>query len=207
MTDTPPNTLTPDVLRRTAALMRSIAGAATPGPWTAYDDENHWSLHQRDWPFQILKAPKRGTPYAEYWPDPEDAAQIVSWPPEPAAAFATVLDAAALEVELLPAGAGLSPLLVAACRAAEAFQLSQPRTPDDSAEIMARLESLKAARAVAAAGGEMSSRRTLEQLAAEQGVRPLTDIRHLAADEPMSADEADAFLAAIRDARTGGNDD
>jgi hypothetical protein len=42
---------------------------AVPGPWEAYDAPDHWSLHVKGAPFQILKAPKRNTPYAEYWPD------------------------------------------------------------------------------------------------------------------------------------------
>jgi hypothetical protein len=50
---------------------------ATRGPWEAFDTEDHWSLHVQGVPCQILKAPKRNTPYAEYWPYKEDADFIV----------------------------------------------------------------------------------------------------------------------------------
>lgn len=65
--------------------------AATKGPWWWDESENCMRLHgvHRAFPplkpglpdrisnKQILKAPKHGTPYAEYWPDPEDALAIV----------------------------------------------------------------------------------------------------------------------------------
>lgn len=56
--------------------IRARCDAATKGPWYAEDGENTWSLHQVYGPLQILKAPKRGTPYAEYWPNKADAALI-----------------------------------------------------------------------------------------------------------------------------------
>jgi hypothetical protein len=51
--------------------IRARHAAATSGPWDARDTEPTWSLHAGF--MQILKAPKRGTPYAEYWPDEADA--------------------------------------------------------------------------------------------------------------------------------------
>ncbi|MET8985916.1 hypothetical protein ABZW49_10745 [Nonomuraea wenchangensis] len=65
--------------------------AATDGPWWFDESENCWRLHgvagrippQLDGLIpeqivnkQILKAAKRNTPYAEYWPDDADAAFI-----------------------------------------------------------------------------------------------------------------------------------
>lgn len=64
--------------------------AATPGPWWSDDSESCWRLHgvhaELPPPFpgfppqilnhQILKAPKRNTPFAEYWPNEADAALI-----------------------------------------------------------------------------------------------------------------------------------
>ena len=60
------------------AAIQARADAATPGPWEAVDTDQHWSLHMQDFPMQILKAPKQGTPYAEYWPNTADAAFIVA---------------------------------------------------------------------------------------------------------------------------------
>lgn len=57
--------MTPERWARIVELER----AATPGPWESRDTPDHWSLHMEGGPFQILKAPKKGTPYAEYWPD------------------------------------------------------------------------------------------------------------------------------------------
>lgn len=65
------------------------ADAATEGPWYCDETDQVWRLlgahtvvraqeHvpalRADW--QILKAPKTGTPYAEYWPSAADAAFI-----------------------------------------------------------------------------------------------------------------------------------
>ena len=93
MTETPAETIS-----RAAVLMRSRAEAATKGPWWCDESENCWRLHgvafeipPQTFPdgevqipeqvvnSQILKAPKHGTPYAEYWPGEADAAQITSW--------------------------------------------------------------------------------------------------------------------------------
>ncbi len=67
--------------------------AATEGPWWFDESANCWRLHgiggrmpsvpslnigEQTVNKQILKAPKHGTPYAEYWPDPEDAELIVN---------------------------------------------------------------------------------------------------------------------------------
>lgn len=43
--------------------------------------------------------------------------------------------------------------------------------------------------------------RTVEELAAEQGVQPVTDPDQLAADEPLTDTEYDDFMAALREAR------
>ena len=81
-------------LRRAAEKMRGLAYAATEGPWWFDEDEHCWRLHgvfgriPADPPIpeqvmnkQILKAPKSGTPYAEYWPDAADAAWITAMHP------------------------------------------------------------------------------------------------------------------------------
>lgn len=61
--------------------------AATPGPWWCDQDENTWRLFAagaalpplypgarvRPHGLQIVKAPKHGSPYAEYWPNDRDA--------------------------------------------------------------------------------------------------------------------------------------
>lgn len=71
--------------------IRQRAEAATPGPWWDDSDENCWRLHgvhgripvtlggvtiDQVMNHQIIKAPKRNTPYAEYWPNEADAAFI-----------------------------------------------------------------------------------------------------------------------------------
>ncbi len=61
-------------------VLVSIPDGYTPGPWEATEDEDCWRLLGRNGVPQILKAPKRGTPYAEYWPDPKDAVLILMAP-------------------------------------------------------------------------------------------------------------------------------
>lgn len=65
---------------------------ATPGPWWHDEDDKVWRLHGvravlpspiKGLPgqvvnLQILKAPKTGTPYAEYWPGEADTAFITA---------------------------------------------------------------------------------------------------------------------------------
>lgn len=81
--------MTPD-LRTTALEAAALSEKATRAPWSADDSENCWRLHgtgmiipaqggipEQRATLQILKAPKRGTPYAEYWPGPADADLIV----------------------------------------------------------------------------------------------------------------------------------
>jgi hypothetical protein len=68
--------------------IKAAAAAATPGPWWSDESENCWRLHgvafvvppqpdglipEQQVGSQILKAPKHGTPYAEYWPNAADA--------------------------------------------------------------------------------------------------------------------------------------
>lgn len=78
-----------------AAELVAIKGrteAATPGPWWFDEDDRTWRLHgvhaiippfmegmpEQVMNHQILKAPKQGTTYAEYWPSEADAAFIVA---------------------------------------------------------------------------------------------------------------------------------
>jgi hypothetical protein len=72
--------------------IREREQAATRGPWWFDEDDLMWRLHgvhavmppfMEGFPeqvlnHQILKAPKQGTPYAEYWPCPADASFIVA---------------------------------------------------------------------------------------------------------------------------------
>jgi len=73
------------------AKIEALHAAATEGPWWFDEDEHCWRLHGVAWRMpadppipeqvmnkQILKAPKKGTPYAEYWPDAPDAAFIAA---------------------------------------------------------------------------------------------------------------------------------
>lgn len=98
------------VLRRAAVLMRERAEAATPGPWWSDDDEDCWRLHgvagyippqldglipQQVVNKQIIKAPKRNTPYAEYWPEAADDVWIITMHPGIGAPLADWLDAEA----------------------------------------------------------------------------------------------------------------
>lgn len=69
--------------------MRKLVDEATQMPWFSIDTKDSWSLHgeARDWKsknpdkpgpgMQILKAPKHGTPYAEYWPNWADGGLIL----------------------------------------------------------------------------------------------------------------------------------
>lgn len=54
--------------------------------WFAEEDEFSWQLFKRyisedetmiTMPLQILKAPKKGTPYAEYWPQERESKIII----------------------------------------------------------------------------------------------------------------------------------
>lgn len=76
-----------ELLRRLSEL-RKMIDEATLGPWRSAESSDHWSLHGEARAFkgkmkdgigpsmQILKAPKHGTPYAEYWPNAADSALI-----------------------------------------------------------------------------------------------------------------------------------
>lgn len=89
-----------DPVRRLHAAVETIrkrANSASPGPWIYDEDEQCWRLHSDSDPgfpsMQILKAPKYGTPYAEYWPKPADADHIVRWHPGVAKLVANLLTA------------------------------------------------------------------------------------------------------------------
>lgn len=94
-----------ELLREAANRIEHMAAAATAGPWFADENENCWRLHGRfehaGWPGgvgpskQILKAPKRNTPYAEYWPEQGDADWITTMHPGVAAPLAAWLRAEA----------------------------------------------------------------------------------------------------------------
>lgn len=106
------------LVRRAAQAMRSRAEAATLGPWFSDEDDDCYRLHGvagylppitdgvwQDEPMQrvtmqILKAPKHGTPYAEYWPAPPDDVYITSMHPLVALAVAASWDECASQMEL-----------------------------------------------------------------------------------------------------------
>jgi hypothetical protein len=81
-----------DRLTAELAAIKARAESATAGPWWFDEDDQVFRLHGVYTiipPFiegmpgqvvnhQILKAPKTGTPYAEYWPNEADAAFIVA---------------------------------------------------------------------------------------------------------------------------------
>jgi hypothetical protein len=79
-----PGVTASDIDRAVAILngMRAAEQAATRGPWKAEDNENCWKLFGAvaplTHPLQLIKAPKRDTPYAEYWPGEADSAFIVT---------------------------------------------------------------------------------------------------------------------------------
>jgi hypothetical protein len=74
------------------AAIKDRAEQATAGPWWFDEDDQVFRLHgvykiipsfaegipDQVLNHQILKAPKTGTPYAEYWPNKADAAFIVA---------------------------------------------------------------------------------------------------------------------------------
>jgi predicted RNase H-like nuclease (RuvC/YqgF family) len=70
----------PNIAERIAEYRKMLA-AATPGPWIVSEDDDMWQLFGGNYGhMQILKAPKRGTDYAEYWPDKDEANLIVNSP-------------------------------------------------------------------------------------------------------------------------------
>ncbi len=72
------------------AELRKMVDEATLGPWRYEESKDTWTLHGEAREFkgkmrngigpsmQILKAPKRGTSYAEYWPNAADGALLVT---------------------------------------------------------------------------------------------------------------------------------
>lgn len=63
----------------------ALCDAATVGPWWEQDNEATWQLFGGEYgQYQLIKAPKYGTDYAEYWPPAEDARFIAEartgWP-------------------------------------------------------------------------------------------------------------------------------
>lgn len=84
--------------------LNDLLNTVTPGPWTCDEDDDTWRLHgvaftapaQPPFPQvpvgkQILKAPKRGTTYAEYWPEVSDGQWIAMMNPIVGAALAAWL--------------------------------------------------------------------------------------------------------------------
>ena len=81
-----------DKLTAELAAIKEREQAATAGPWWFDEDDQVFRLHgvhmiippvMEGFPeqvlnHQILKAPKQGSPYAEYWPNEADAAFIVA---------------------------------------------------------------------------------------------------------------------------------
>lgn len=80
---------TVDLLSRAADALDAALQGATDGPWWVQETDQCWTLHgvhatlpaQGSIPpqvigAQILKAPKTGTPYAEYWPNRADGKRI-----------------------------------------------------------------------------------------------------------------------------------
>ncbi len=78
-------------LTTAADKLDALLGGSTDGPWWFDEDDDCFRLHgvafrippQGPLPeqivnSQILKAPKRGTSYAEYWPNTSDAGLIVA---------------------------------------------------------------------------------------------------------------------------------
>jgi hypothetical protein len=102
------------IVRRAADMMRTRAKAATDGPWWSDQDDQCYRLHgvagylpplAEGFPpvrvsAQILKAPKEGTPYAEYWPTDADDAYITSMHPLIAIAVADAWDECASQMDL-----------------------------------------------------------------------------------------------------------
>lgn len=84
-----------------AAWQTASAGMPT-GEWGADETDDAWRLFLYTSPTahgnQILKAPKHGTPYAEYWPMPAEAAYIL--------AACNAFPALLAEVQFLRAGLG-----------------------------------------------------------------------------------------------------
>ena len=85
----PDTTESTDRVAAYLADVREREQAATPGPWWSDQDDGVYRLHgvagripaQDPIPEQVMnkqiaKAPKQGTPYAEYWPDEADDAFI-----------------------------------------------------------------------------------------------------------------------------------
>jgi len=79
------------ILREAAALMRSRAEAATPGPWHGHDDGwGGWTLAKPNAPFHELNVLKCGSD--DWPPTAPDAEHIASWHPAVALAVADWLD-------------------------------------------------------------------------------------------------------------------
>jgi hypothetical protein len=77
--------LTADELEHAVTILngwRQAEQAATPAPWETEDSESCWKLFGAVRPYahplQLIKAPKRDTPYAEYWPGAADSDFIVA---------------------------------------------------------------------------------------------------------------------------------
>jgi hypothetical protein len=62
--------------------VEALCAAATPGPWTVEEDSEVWELYagrdRRHHGLKLAKCMKRDQPYAEYWPQPGDAAFIAA---------------------------------------------------------------------------------------------------------------------------------
>ena len=124
--------LTPDLAAAPAAVgplaaLEEIRGRerqATPGPWWFDEDDEVWRLHgvadaiapqldglipEQVINHQIIKAPKQGTPYAEYWPNAADAAFIVAARTDVPRLLAALDEVLKLAGEAKPAGWDFGP--------------------------------------------------------------------------------------------------
>lgn len=94
-----------ETIRAAAQKIREQLAKTTNGPWWYDESQQCWRLHgvlrvipaqgrlpERLMSLQILKAPKMGTPYMEYWPTSGDADHIATWHPGVAEKVADMLD-------------------------------------------------------------------------------------------------------------------
>jgi hypothetical protein len=92
------------LMRAAAARVRELTAAASSGPWTAEDNDGSWDLYEHApsnmHPMKILKAPKRNSNHAEYWPEPGDAAWILAMSPHIGEALAIHFEDVAIDMIL-----------------------------------------------------------------------------------------------------------
>jgi hypothetical protein len=116
-------------LRAAASKIRAICAGVQATPWTEDDNAQSWQLRGGVvGEYQLIKAPKRNSSQAEYWPNWAERQHILMWQPDTALIVADwLVSAAAIAEQGKDPSCVHRPIPSAALRAARAINGEVPR--------------------------------------------------------------------------------